>query len=200
MQYLKEEMRNKIVDEALKEFLKSGYKDTSIRTIVKNAETSIGNFYKYFKSKEDLYETIVEPVYSRLIQYVNRFFEVEVNEKMQEIFYSLSEEVIKIFEENRNELAVLLNSSKGSKYENCKKIFIEFITRTVTISFEYQLSMYKKAIEDNFIIKILSYNFVEDIAIVLKEKRNKREVRKLISDLLEIFYGNIIGKLEVREI
>jgi AcrR family transcriptional regulator len=197
---LKEEMRKRIIDEALKEFLRLGYTNASVRTIVKNAGTSVGNFYKYFGSKEDLYEKIIDPVYKKLIKYLHQFSEVEVNEQAQAIFYELMEKVIEIFEENCDELSMLLNSSTGSKYENCRQIFIDFITNTVTTSFEYELYMNKRTIKDNFIIELLAHNLVDDIAIILRKKKNKTQVRKLIVNLIDIFYGNIIDKLDIQEI
>ncbi len=46
--------RNEILNVAKELFLTEGYENTSIRKIVKLSKTSIGNFYFYFKSKEDL--------------------------------------------------------------------------------------------------------------------------------------------------
>lgn len=200
MQYLKEEVRKKIIDEALKEFSKCGYTKASIRNIVKNAGTSVGNFYKYFESKEDLYEKIIDPVYSKLMNYLDKFSEVEVNEEAQDIFYELMEKVVDIFQENKDELSLLLNSSSGSKYENCKMIFRNFITETVIRSFTYMLSKDNKRIKDDFVIKLLSYNLVESISIILREKENKVEVRKLMLTVIDIFYGDLINKLDIEKL
>lgn len=200
MQYLKEEVRKKIIDEALKEFSKCGYTKASIRNIVKNAGTSVGNFYKYFESKEDLYEKIIDPVYSRLMNYLDKFSEVEVNEEAQDTFYELMGKVVDIFEENKDEMSLLLNSSSGSKYENCKMIFRNFITETVTRSFTYMLSKHNKKLKDDFIIKLLSYNLVESISIILREKESKVEVKKLMLTVIDIFYGELINKLDVEKL
>jgi AcrR family transcriptional regulator len=196
MQYLKEEVRKNIVEEALIEFKQMGYIGTSIRNITLNAKTSVGNFYKYFQSKDDLYQKLIGTVYDRLIDYIHQFDKVEINEKADEIFYKLMEKIMEIFKDSSIEIAILLNKSEGSKYENCKKTFVEFITRIVTEKMKYELSVQHKRLKDNFIIYLLSYNLVESISIILREKEDGLEVRKLIIDIIDIFYGDITSKLD----
>ena len=200
MQYLKEEVRKNILEEALKEFKRMDYKGTSIRTIAKNSETSVGNFYKYFHSKADLYEKLIGSVYERLMDYINQFNKVEINEETDHIFYKLMEEIMEIFKENSTELTILLNKSEGSKYENCKKNFVDFVTRIVSEKMKYELSLQGKRLKNNFIIWLISYNLVESISIILREKDDGAEVRKLIIDMIDIFYKNIMSKLDCENI
>ncbi|MBU3092060.1 TetR/AcrR family transcriptional regulator [Clostridium sp. CM028] len=200
MQYLKEEVRNNIVEESLKEFKQRGYKGTSIRGIAKNSETSVGNFYKYFHSKDDLYEKLIGPVYDRLMDYINQFNEVEINEEADDIFYKLMEKIMEIFKENSIEITILLNKSEGSKYGNCKKTFVEFVTRIVSEKMKYELSLQGKRLKNNFIIYLISYNLVESISIILREKDDGAQVRKLIIDIIDIFYKNIMSKLDCENI
>lgn len=195
MQYLKDEVRNKILQEALKEFREKGYQGASIRVISKNSNTSTGNIYKYFSSKESLYQSLIQPVYDQLMDYILQFEKVEHNEKTEDIFYQLMEKIMEIFNRNNIELSILLNKSEGSRYENCKKSFVDFITGTVTDAMEYQLSLQHKKLEDNFIIYLLSYNLVESIAIILKEKDDGLEVRNLILELIEIMFFDLADKL-----
>lgn len=196
MQYLKDEVRNSIVEEALKEFKELGYKGTSIRSIAKNSNTSVGNIYKYFKSKEDLYENIIGAVYHKLIGYINQFHKVEINEKAEHIFYGLMEKIMDIFNENSIEIAILFNKSEGSKYENCKSTFVDFVTRIVTETMKYELSMQGKKLKDNFTIYLISHSFIESIAIILEEIEDGSEVRRLILNIIDIFYGDLKNKLE----
>lgn len=200
MQYLKYEVRKNIVEEALKEFKQSGYKGTSIRDIAKNSQTSVGNFYKYFHSKDDLYEKLIGSVHERLMDYINQFNSVEINEKADEIFYELMEKIMEIFKGSSAEITILLNKSEGSKYENCKKNFVDFITRIVTEKMKYELSLRGKRLKNSFIIYLMAYNLVESISIILREKEDGVEVRKLILDIIDIFYGNIVGKLDCENI
>ena len=200
MQYLKDEVRKNIVEEALKEFKQGGYKGTSIRSIAKNSNTSVGNFYKYYHGKDDLYENLIGPVYDKLMDYINQFNKVIDNEKADDIFYELMDKILEIFKESSTELTILLNKSEGSKYENCKKTFVDFVTRIVSQKMEYELLLQGKRLKNNFIIYLISYNLVESISIILREKEDGIEVKKLILDIIDIFYNNIISKLDSENI
>ena len=46
--------RRTILEAAVSEFSKKGYKDTSVADIMSTADLGIGTFYNYFNSKEDL--------------------------------------------------------------------------------------------------------------------------------------------------
>lgn len=200
MQYLKDEVRNSIADKALKEFLEKGYEGASIRSIAKKSNTSVGNIYKYFTSKEDLYENLIGSVYKRLIDYIKKFDDVQLNENAQAIFYELMEKIMEVFNENSTEISILLNQSKGSKYENCKSIFVDFITKIVTESMKYELSLKGKRLGDNFTIYLVSYSLVESIAIIVKERQDGAEVRKLILNMIDIFFADMANKLYSEDI
>jgi AcrR family transcriptional regulator len=200
MQYLKDEVRNNITEEALKEFMEKGYEGASIRNIAKKSNTSVGNIYKYFKSKEDLYENLIGTVYHKLIDYINKFDKVEINEKAILIFYELMEKIMEIFNESSREISILLNQSKGSKYENCKGTFVDFITRIVTEEMKYELSVKGKKLNDIYTLYLTSYSLVECIAIIVRERQDGAEVRKLISNMIDIFFTDIVNKLDSEDI
>ena len=147
-----------------------------------------------------MYQKLIGSVYDRLMDYINQFNSVEINEKADEIFYELMEKIMEIFKGSSTEITILLNKSEGSKYENCKTIFVDFITRIVSQKMKYELSLKGKRLEDNFIIYLMSYNLVESISIILREKEDGTEVRKLILAIIDIFYSNIIDKLDCENI
>lgn len=200
MQYLKDEVRKSIEEEALKEFMLKGYEGASVRNIAKNSNTSVGNFYKYFSSKEDLYENVIGSVYNRFIDYIKRFDTVELNENAEVIFYGLVEEIMEIFNESSAEISILLNQSKGSKYENCKSIFVDFTTKIVTDKMKYALSIKGKRLRDNFVIYLVSNSLVESIAIIVKERQDGAEVRRLTLNIIDIFLNDIINKLDSEDV
>jgi len=55
MQIKKADLEKKILELGTIELLEKGYDKTSIRKIARKCNISPGNFYSYFKSKEDLY-------------------------------------------------------------------------------------------------------------------------------------------------
>lgn len=196
MQYLKDDMRNNIIENALCEFNLKGFKGASMRSIARNSGSSVGNIYKYFRGKEELFESIIGPVYNEVMDYISRFDRVELNYKADSIFYDLTEKLMEIFKENSIELSILLNKSAGSSYDNCKTAFINFITKIITGVMEYKLYLQGKKLKDNYVIYLVSYSMVESISMILNEKKDGNEVRKLILNLIDIFYTGMVDKLD----
>ncbi|HEY5576558.1 MAG TPA: TetR/AcrR family transcriptional regulator [Clostridiaceae bacterium] len=195
MQYLKDEMRSKITEKALMEFQEKGYSGASIRNIAKNSGTSPGNIYKYFKSKDDLYETLIGSVYFKIMDCMGQFSRVELNEKAETVFYELMGNIMLLIEESSLELSILLNKSAGSRYENCKSTFICLITEIVTGMISYELASKGKKLKDGFIIYLLSNSMVESISIILMKKEDRAEAKTLILSLIDIVFGNLSEKL-----
>ena len=200
MQYLKDEVRNNIAEEALKEFKILGYNGASIRSIAKNANTSVGNFYKYYNSKDMLFENIIGSVYHKLMDYINQFEKVVLDDNAEYIFYELMEKIIEIFQESSIEIAVLFNKSDGSKYEDCKSVFVDFITRIVTETMKFKLLKQGKKLKDSLIIYLISCSVVESISIIVRETEDGLEVRKLLLNIVDFFYTDMENKLESYEI
>ena len=56
MQVKKDEIRNNILDTAQRLFIKRGYENTSMKQIAERSNISKSNIYRYFRSKEEIYE------------------------------------------------------------------------------------------------------------------------------------------------
>ena len=80
LQYTKESVRAKILAAAEQEFDEQGYAGASMRSIVRRAETSLGNIYRYYPNKEALFLSIVEPVLDRCIDQTGSLFTVTLSE------------------------------------------------------------------------------------------------------------------------
>ncbi len=67
MQTKKDHVKDSLLDAACAEFLDKGFEKSSIRRIVKSAGTTIGNFYNYFESKEQIFSHLVDEIYHGFI-------------------------------------------------------------------------------------------------------------------------------------
>ena len=68
MQLLKPELNSLIQKEALDLFYKNGYQATLMRDLAAAVGMSVGNTYRYYKSKHDLFTTLVQPVHEKLVE------------------------------------------------------------------------------------------------------------------------------------
>ncbi len=133
MQYPKENIRNRILIIARKEFLIHGYKGTSMRTIAKNTEVSLSNIYNYFKNKDEIFREVLTPVITDL----DKIIDSHNNEDNLDIKIFESREYLKkhtmIFVElilqYREELKILFLNSHGSELEGFTEEYIEKNTK-----------------------------------------------------------------------
>lgn len=64
MQYSKDDIQKEILKAAEKVFLENGFPKASMREIAQEAQVGLSNIYNYFKSKDDIFCTVVRPVIS----------------------------------------------------------------------------------------------------------------------------------------
>ena len=62
MQVLKDEVKLEILRQARREFLEKGFRKTSLRTIAGKVGMTVGNIYRYFKSKDELFCELLAPI------------------------------------------------------------------------------------------------------------------------------------------
>jgi len=84
-----ETRRDQLLEAAGELFLKNGYKDTSVNSIVESIGVSKGTFYYYFDSKEGVLDGLVEklgePIYEEIDEIVSRDSSTAI-EKLNDIF------------------------------------------------------------------------------------------------------------------
>jgi AcrR family transcriptional regulator len=84
-----DERKTEILDTAQKLFYEKGYEQTSINTIIETIGVSKGTFYYYFKSKEELLDSLVERSVievSELIKKITDDHKLNALEKLNQIF------------------------------------------------------------------------------------------------------------------
>lgn len=77
MQTKKEDIRMTILECARDEFMNHGYKDASMRTIAKKANTSLGNIYHYFPNKKAILDSLIKPVVQEVCNFVREHSKIE---------------------------------------------------------------------------------------------------------------------------
>ena len=187
MQYLKEEIKNRILIAALDEFKENGYSSASIRNIASNADIALGTVYKYFKNKEALFNSIVDPVYNNLFAAINKIILTEVNpdDKLIEI----KNKILDIFKESSKELLILFGKSKGSKYEDFKDELVDVLHKILQKE-TFSRFEDKSVVNDPFIFYVLSANFIEGLYTILKTQEDGEKIGLLIDQLMFLsFHG-----------
>ncbi|MEK0314137.1 TetR/AcrR family transcriptional regulator [Cohnella sp. 56] len=79
LKHLRDERSEQIAEAALRVFVKKGYNGTKISEIAAEAGVSHGLVYHYYKSKENMLETLTEKVLSESYNALSKFEQIEGN-------------------------------------------------------------------------------------------------------------------------
>ncbi|UCD01418.1 MAG: TetR/AcrR family transcriptional regulator [Promethearchaeota archaeon] len=176
---IKKEKRNLYLISALSVFEEKGFNNTRIKDITKKAGTSVGNFYNYFKSKEEVFEVIISGLAELMIG------------KFRELFF--------YFQENKiPPISAVKNLFRGyaKMFKAKKETFLIFLEQMGGINSKYRAK--RNEIIDNFT------NEVEEIIIKLEEfgaryQNPKVTARVWTSTVLGVFNWWIRSDFELEE-
>lgn len=184
VQYKKDDIKEKIDSAALKIFVEKGYENTKISNIAAKSKVSVGNIYRYYKSKEEIFysiapESVLEELKSILINKVilakdKRADEIESTNN----FHLINEEFIDYIIKNREQVLIMFNGSKGTRYEGIKDKIINYIIENVK---EHYSKENNEVIYDSTnykVIKIIYENLLQMMAQVLKESISPEDIKK----------------------
>ncbi len=115
----------KIHEAAKREFMEKGFTTASLRNIVKTAGVTTGAFYGYYKSKEELFDSLV----GKQAAYVLQLFDTSLKEvrelpgeeqtrQMKEISERGMARLIDYMYENRDAFQLLILCAEGTKHED----------------------------------------------------------------------------------
>lgn len=180
MQELKDTVRQNIIQVALREFLENGYERTSMRRIAALAGISHGNIYRYFESKEVLYQSLVERSQSKLMFLLQDILipfnsDSDVSLQLQE----LAEKLASLIEDNRTNLLLLLEKGPVLKVNQLK----EQVIRMITVFFKTHIGL-QGPFEDDFFINLASSGIVKGFLEIARSENDKdwsvRNLRLLV--------------------
>jgi AcrR family transcriptional regulator len=189
MQFQKDDIKEKIIAAARETFLKHGFGKASMREIAMKASISTSNMYNYFENKEELFYAITDPVFHHLTNLRKEVFEYKArkdfnNENfMQQFTEFVPKTMFEMIRKYRKELLLIMDCSKGTKYEQLKKMVAGMMENNFT---ENIISKEKKnLLQDSFLMHILAMNLIEGILEITRNYKNDEWAKSNIESLMK---------------
>lgn len=190
MQILKDEVKNKILEAAVEEFLVNGYINSSLRTIAAQAGITIGNIYSYFSSKDDLFESVASPAWEAL----NTLMSIDLilySENKEKSLLEISNFICNVFIANKEGFLILMNGSAGSKFENTKENVIDFVGKRIW----EESNMISGGEIDPLLAKAFASGLLYGFFTIFNHYGgDEKRLTVLVRQLLYAFLGNIQSK------
>lgn len=182
-QVLKDEIKEHILNAALKEFYSKGYKSAAMRSIACNAGIPTGLIYSYYKNKEALFDAVLSPV---LYDWRRVLAEEDEGHGSSGI-YGLSKaetECLANLLEHRQEFIILMDKSQGTKYAHEKEDFIREI--------EMHLNKHRDdEMPDQIYDHIIASNFVDGLMQVMYHYKGKEWASMILQKLSNMYMAGI---------
>jgi len=195
MQKQKPEIEAIILEKAELEFYQFGFEKASLRRIIKAAGVSIGNFYNYFGSKNDLFTQIVRDEYVGFSQFLNNHEKVE---NPLEIIQSLNSEnakeiigavIRRIMPEFNRKFVILAEADKGSGYEHARQQILDSIAEHLNEHYSTVNSEHNE-----LFTKLLASQFLDGMVSIIKTNIDNKEKRnELLSEFFLFYFSGVMG-------
>lgn len=196
MQFKKEELNQKILAEAEKEFFDKGYEHASVRQIAKRSGTTISNLYHYYRSKEELFEALIKDEYSGFVYFIQHHDTMEKPDQVLEtmdivLWRKLLEQFIASFPPIfTRRFYILLNCSEGTRFAEAKTQFIAFMNEHFL---EHLEDMQAKCSAE--LGKVIAEQMLGGILAIIRDHENEETIRKLVVELILFFFMGYMGLL-----
>lgn len=192
MQILKESVLDKIILSAKRLFAKRGFKETSMRMIAKEAGITAGNIYRYFDTKEEILESIMEP----LIAYIQQLIcDHEKDENLNSpeahrIYHEfVASSMVDIYQHYRQEYTILLRKAAGTAYENYYDTLVTQIGKKIRLFCAATRANAK--IHSPEIYDILARSHVDAIIYTLEHVEDFARKEAMIKEYLDLQFSLI---------
>lgn len=195
MQVLKEEIRNRIKQAALELFAGTGYLGTTVSDIADRAGISVGNVYKYYKNKQDLFDSLVQPVYDKVVHCVKSRTQQKVDSSITDIakdsrILGLTEELLQLFIQHRLEALILLSNTEGTGYENLKEHFVAMLEENMLDYITQSKGKNYLSEHQTFFLHIIYENIANFVLAIARKYSEEEDIRQAVKELFTYhFYG-----------
>ncbi|MFW9917831.1 MAG: TetR/AcrR family transcriptional regulator [Candidatus Thorarchaeota archaeon] len=197
MQIPKEEVREKIVAAAREDFLEKGFSNASMRRIAKRAQISTSNLYNYFKSKEDLFLSITDPIHREINILIEHLVRTEKAVGVEQFFNQFSQLVAKpigeLIKKHRVDFLLILDQSQGTKYETFKDRLVEALEEHILEKHYFQTNSKDKQYKDRFVFHIIATNLLEGLLEISRHYQGDEWTDYTLSALLNYHINGFSG-------
>jgi hypothetical protein len=192
-----ENTEKNILNTARKHFLKDGFSGASLRNIVKDAGLTTGAFYKYYPTKEALFDALTDPyiehiyqIYDRVVEDFEKLSAKEQTSNMSDTSGDGMDQMIDYIYEHYDNFRLLLKCGDSGKFET----FIHnMVDREMRSSLEYVKKMKEDGIEIPIVGESLMHmiytGFFSSIFQIIEHDIDKETAKRNVHKLREFNTG-----------
>ena len=184
MQVKKDEIQNKILEVSQRLFIKRGYENTSLKQIAERSNISKSNIYRYYSSKEEIYEILAGTARAEIIKTSYHFFTPDyISKYTPDKCDEISAVLAKLFSNHHSGILIMLRSSCGTDRKLLEELIMKRFIEACPI-------------EDEDIKKLISRIVIFGLTDILLNHTDEESIEK---ELNALFCYHYLGLNEVKE-
>lgn len=190
MQYTKQEVRNRILTSARQEFYEKGYEGAAMRSIAAAAGTSLGNLYRYYRNKQELYAAVVGSVVDECVERTEKRFDVSPDGIERSV-----NGMVSFVGENREVFKILV-SGPAEYYTDFLRRFSESLSH---ILYAYARKTGSEALQQKLrpgFFDAVALGCIASLRPLMESFENSEELRAHVLELWRFLFADFIGRLE----
>jgi AcrR family transcriptional regulator len=171
-QFKKDEVQEKIHGAALTVFAEKGYSNTKIADIAVQAGVSVGNIYRYYPGKHQIFEAVMPESFLES-------FKHELSRKIEEFpsqFLLSGKPFLQLLIENRERIIILFSGSQGTCYENVRKDLVNFLIAAVRKHYPQLCAHLIETYRNEWILECIYEMLIDLFATIAKRVKNGAEL------------------------
>ena len=186
-----------ILETALKHFLKEGYAGASLRKIVKDAGLTTGAFYKYYPTKEKLFNALIDPylediykIYDEIIDQFEKLSADDQTNNMSNAANAGTDQMIDYIYEHYDHFRLLFKCGDSGKYE----AFIHnMVNKEMKATKKYMQIMKESGMDllnvDESLMHMIYTGFFSSVLQIVEHDMDKEIAKKNVHQLKEFNTG-----------
>lgn len=201
MQYLKEHLREKILEAAEESYYEMGYGMSNLREIAAKCGITVGNLYNYYKNKEALLDAVLKPLIDDIGDIVEELLSTAMLEERkvhQQFHLMVAMRLSELCQNHSKSTRILISGTAGTKYED----YFHKLVHRVAVGMKGVIEREIPLLNINPILyEILAKNHVEGILYIIQNVTDFDEKKEAIQQFLDIhlsYFESI--KLESRSV
>lgn len=186
----KEDVRRAIVDAAVAELASVGFEGTTLAGVAARAGTSVGNVYRYFASKEELFAAAIPDELAREVAgLVRARIEALGAERDPAVlgaehrYQAIVRELVALTSAHRERLLFLLSRAHGTAHATYFDDRVEDLTRSALAYAERAYPTFRPSAADRRVLRRAYHAFLVGLVVTLREETRPTALERAIARL-----------------
>lgn len=186
-QTLKDDVKERIARAALIVFAREGFPGATMSTIAREAGVATGNLYRYYPSKEDLFQDAVSPAFVRRLTTLlkKRVTAVRGVDDLRTLppratFHAVAEELLLFAIANRHRMLVLLGKSAGTPYADFPEQLGAMLERLAIAHFRARHPQRALSQPERLALRLVYRNLLAAVVAILSDTEDPEKIREAV--------------------